>query len=233
MLTLQTFGPAFGLADPSPFVMKAIVLLKQSGLPFQEAPADVTKAPKGKLPVLLDDGQTIPDSSLIRFHLEDKHGLDFDRGLDVEQRGIAWALEKMMEDHLYWAVVHERWMVDRNFFAGPVHFFKAVPALIRPIVIRIVRGKVKRNLFGHGLGRHSQEERRKLAFKDIDALSDVLGARKFLMGDSESGVDAAFFAFMWSGLCPLFETKLRHHLATKSNIVAYVDRMKAKYFPGY
>ena len=32
MITLATFGPAFGLPDPSPFVTKADVLLKISGL---------------------------------------------------------------------------------------------------------------------------------------------------------------------------------------------------------
>jgi|GEM_PF-5415914 len=32
MITLYSFGPAFGLPDPSPFVMKAEVLLKMSGL---------------------------------------------------------------------------------------------------------------------------------------------------------------------------------------------------------
>ena len=35
MITLYTFGPAFGLPDPSPFVMKAEVLLKMAGLPYR------------------------------------------------------------------------------------------------------------------------------------------------------------------------------------------------------
>jgi len=32
MIVLHTFGPAFGQPDPSPFVMKAMALLKLSGL---------------------------------------------------------------------------------------------------------------------------------------------------------------------------------------------------------
>ena len=35
MITLHTFGPAFGLPDPSPFATKGLVLLKMSGLPFK------------------------------------------------------------------------------------------------------------------------------------------------------------------------------------------------------
>ncbi len=34
MITLHTFGPAFGQPDPSPFVMKAMALLKLSGQPY-------------------------------------------------------------------------------------------------------------------------------------------------------------------------------------------------------
>jgi glutathione S-transferase len=35
MIILYTFGPYFGLPDPSPFVMKAEVLLKMANLPFE------------------------------------------------------------------------------------------------------------------------------------------------------------------------------------------------------
>ena len=37
MITLYTFGPAFGLPDPSPFVLKAEILLKMAGLPYHAA----------------------------------------------------------------------------------------------------------------------------------------------------------------------------------------------------
>ena len=91
MMVLHTFGPAFGLPDGSPFVMKAMLLLKFAGQPYEARPSNVTKAPKGKLPVLVDDGETIPDSTFIRLHLEQKYGFDFDAGYDARDRGIAWS----------------------------------------------------------------------------------------------------------------------------------------------
>ncbi len=45
MITLYTFGPAFGLPDPSPFCLKAMALLKMSGLEHTCTPGDVRKAP--------------------------------------------------------------------------------------------------------------------------------------------------------------------------------------------
>ena len=102
MITLYTFGPAWGLPDPSPFVTKAIVLLKMSGLPFETDTSGFRKAPRGKLPYIRDGGEIVSDSTLIRLHLEQRHNIDFERGLTPEQRGVAWAAEKMCEDHLYW-----------------------------------------------------------------------------------------------------------------------------------
>src|SRR5215471_11575809 len=84
MITLYTFGPAFGLPDPSPFVTKAEVLLKMAGLAYQTDLTGFRRAPKGKLPYIDDDGERIADSTFIRWHLEKKYGVDFERGLSVE-----------------------------------------------------------------------------------------------------------------------------------------------------
>ncbi len=135
MIILYTFGPYFGLPDPSPFVMKAEVLLKMANLPFETDTGGFNKAPKGKLPYIADDGEIIADSTLIRLHIERKYGFDFDAGLSLPERGIAWAFEKMCEDHLYWAGLHARWMVDENFDKGPRRFFDAVPSPLRPLVV--------------------------------------------------------------------------------------------------
>jgi len=54
MITLYTFGPHFGLPDASPFVMKAEMLLKLSGLPYETNTRGFGKAPKGKLPYIRD-----------------------------------------------------------------------------------------------------------------------------------------------------------------------------------
>ena len=73
MITLHTFGPMVGRPDPSPFVTKAAVLLKLSGLPANTVIGDLRKAPKGNLPNLEDDGKVMGDSTLMRLHLDGKH----------------------------------------------------------------------------------------------------------------------------------------------------------------
>jgi len=120
MIILHTFGPYFGTPDPSPFVMKAMLLLKFAGLDYAEKRGGLRKAPKGKLPFIEDDG--VPVSTFIRFHIEKKYGFDFDAGLTPEQKSIAWAFEKMCDEHLYFALMAERWLDDENFAKGPAQF---------------------------------------------------------------------------------------------------------------
>lgn len=234
MITLYSFGSMFGLPDASPFVTKALVLMKMSGLAFTtggNGANGLNKAPKGKLPYINDNGTVIADSSFIRFHLEQKHGIDFDHGLTPQQRGTGWALEKMCEDHLYWAIVDARWVVDANFDKGPRRYFDAAPASIRPLIIAKIRRDVKRTLHGQGFGRHTRAEIEMLAARDLDAIAAVLGDKPFLFGAEPHAADASVYAFVASVLCPHFETPLITAAHKHANLTAYAKRGTARWFP--
>ncbi len=231
MLTLYTFGPAFGQPDPSPFCIKALVLLKMSGQDFETKRASLRKAPKGKGPYLRDGDELIPDSSFIRFHLEDRYGVDFDPGLSAADKGIAWAFEKMCDEHVYFQMLHARWVVDENFDKGPRSFFEIVPTLMRPFVISKVRGAMKRSIYLQGTGRHSTPEIERLGAKALTAISDFLGQKKFLMGENPCGADASIFGCINCILCPVFDTGLRAQAESLDNLVAYNARGLALWFP--
>ncbi|MDA7947200.1 MAG: glutathione S-transferase family protein [Hyphomicrobiaceae bacterium] len=231
MITLYTFGPKFGLPDPSPFCMKAIVLLKMAGLEFKTDAANLQKAPKSKAPYMDDDGTIVADSTFIRLYLEKTRGIDFDEGLSATDRAISWAFEKLCEDNLYWAIVEARWMNDRNFNAGPVQFFEAVPAIVRPLLVPIVRRQVRRDLKGQGTGRHSEAEIAELATRGIVGLATFLGDKPYLMGDKPCGADASVFSTVSSLLCEVFDTPLLDATKKHENLVAYRDRLMAQYFP--
>lgn len=231
MITLYGFGRAFGGADPSAFVCKTEVLLKMSGLPFTLKRGDLRKSPKGKLPFINDDGVVVSDSSFIRAYLEEKRGADFTGGYTPAERAAGLAFERMCEDHLYWAIVEARWMVDANFEAGPAQFFKSLPALLRPFIVGMVRRSVKKNLHAQGFGRHSRAEIERLAIADIDAIADFLGDRPYLLGARPSGADATVFAFLHSAQCPLFACPYPAAVNRHANLVAYIDRMLAAYYP--
>ncbi len=212
--------------------MKAAVLLKLAGLPFQIDTRSLSKAPKGKLPFMTDrDGTIVADSTLIRGYLERTYGIDLSAGLSAEERAIGWAVEKMCEDHLYWGIMHDRWLDDDNFAKGPIHFFDRVPAPVRPVVGRFVRARMRAALKAQGFGRHTAEERDELIRRDITALSTLLGGRPYLFGDGPTGADATVFAFVTGALCPLFKTAARSAAEACPNLVSYRDRLMQRFYP--
>jgi glutathione S-transferase len=231
MIRLHVFGPNFGLIDPSQFCLKGLTLMRMSGLPFETTTAGFNKAPKGKFPVLDDSGQVVPDSTLIRFHLEKKHGINFDSGVSAEGAAIGWAFEKLCEDHLYWAVVYDRWMVDANFDRGPRKIFNSVPAPIRPLIVKMVLRKVRKDLWSHGFGRHSPAERLAIVTRGVRALAERLSHTPFIGGDQPCGSDAAVFGCVASLLTDFFDSALNDEARRHPSLFAYRDRMMALYFP--
>ena len=233
MITLYGFGPAFGLPDPSQFVVKTEVLLKLVGEAYEKRRADPRKGPRGKIPWIDDSGRIVPDSNLIRFHLEATRGIDFEKGLTDPQKGAAWALERMLEEHVYWLVVMERWLDPVNFAKGPRKFFDPVPALIRPLVTGMVGRQVGKTLQSHGIGRYTPEERTGLAARAALAGSQCLGDKPWLFGEEPCGADATAYAFVASAICPHFEGPVRRAFEKHANLVEYVERGNKRWFPDF
>lgn len=232
MITLYGFGPAFGLPDPSPFVTKAEVLLKMAGLPYEKKRGDFKTNPKGKIPYIIDDGLVVPDSTLIRFHIEKKYGFDFDAGGSKPDVAAGWAFEKLCEDHLYWPVVKQRWVDDGNFERGPAVFFKGIPGLIRPLIVGMIRRKVKRNLHGQGFGRYTEAEGQAIVARGFAQIAAYLDGRDYLGGAQPIGADATAFAFALSAWVPtLFTGYPTEEIRKHASIGAYIERMRARYYP--
>ena len=230
MIRLFTFGPYFGLPDGSPFVIKAMILLKMASLEFVEDRNGYRKAPKGKLPYIDDCGAIVADSTFIRLHIETKYGFDFDAGLSREQRATGVAFAQMADEHLYYALVWTRWMDEANFRNGAARFFESIPTPARQIVRPIMRRRVARMLRAQGIGRHTPEEIAALGARDIDAIAAYLGDKPFLMGAAPTAADASVYAQIVAILTPEPPSGLKQAAARHANLVAYCERMRARYF---
>ena len=229
MIALYGFGPGFGLPEISPYVTKAEVQLKMAGLPYRKARGRPDASPKGQLPFIEDGGERVADSTFIRAHIEATYGVDLDVDLSPMERAQAWALERMIENHLGWCMVHARWVLKANFDKGPSHFFDAAPVGVREAAWRNVNANVK----AVGVGRHSDDEIADLGEKSLDALSHILGDKRFLMGDQAVAVDAVAFAMLAAILTPFFDSPLRRRAERFANLVVYRDRLMRRFYPGF
>jgi len=233
MITLYGFGAGWGLPEASPYVTKTEVQLKMAGLAYVKDTTGFPKAPKGKLPYIDDNGTIVADSTFIRAHLERSRGIDFDFGLSDTERATAWAIERMIEDHLTWANAYARWLIPENFDKGPAHIFDAVPEPARADAREAARGRVKAAVYGQGFGRHSEAGMWDLARRSLDALSALIGDKPYLFGDRPCGADATAFGAVAGILTPFFTSDLRTMTEGYGNLMDYHDRGMARFYPEF
>ncbi|RCS28804.1 glutathione S-transferase family protein [Rhodanobacter denitrificans] len=232
-LTLYASRAGFGLPDTSPFVLKTEAQLKMAGVAYERASAIPPQAPNGKLPFIDDHGEVVSDSTFIRAHLERKYRVDLDAGLDARQRAQAWAIERLLEDHLYFAMLWFRWIDPDSFARGPAHFADAAPEAERAALREQMQARKSAELHAQGLGRHAPARIAELGMRSIDALALLLGDRPFLMGDEPSAADATAFGMLACTVTPFFDTPLRRAVEAQPNLVAYVRRMMQRFYPGH
>ena len=231
MIKLFKFHPAFDLPDPSPFCLKAMVLLKMADLAYTPIPTNNPgRGPKGKLPAIDDDGLLIGDSEIIRWHIEKKYGFDFDRGLGPAERAQAHAFARMLEERTYWLEVHNRWIDAANWPTIRRTFFGRLPPLLRDWVPIVVRRQVRGNLRAQGVGRHGDGERAEMGRRDIRAMADHLGDKAFFMGAAPSGVDATVYAVVANCFDSPIPSPMKDEALRHPNLSAYNKRMRERFF---
>lgn len=229
MIELVTLPAAFGMRNISPFCLKAEMLLTALEIPFERTElADPRKAPKGKLPYLVADGQVIADSELITEYLD---GLTQGRvyaGLSPGQKAQGVALARLAEDHLYWIMVASRWL-DESWWPNVVEgFFGFVPMPFRLLASGLARRQVKQAYYLHGLGRHSLEEQRGFAMRDLQALEDSVPDSGFLFGETPSIFDftvAGMMAGIYDNQPPTWLTELAEGYA---GLKDHTERVQAE-----
>lgn len=233
MIQLYQFAPAFGLPNASPFCMKLETYLRMAGLPF-EIPrfklSDLQRAPKGKLPYIVDGTRTLADSSLIIDYLKATYGDPLDSWMNPEQRAVALAWQRLLEEHFYWVAVYLRWVEPEGWAMTRPTFFQGLKAPLAWIIPPLARRGMRSELHGHGMGRHSREEVHALGCRDISALADYLGDKPFMMGEQPSSLDAVAYAFLANLLWVPLETPVKAHAQKFPQLERYCQRMKSRYY---
>jgi glutathione S-transferase len=235
MITVYKFGPAFGLPDASPFVMKVETYLRMTGQKYETVTADVRKAPRKQLPFVDIDGKRIADSTAIVSVLESTRPDKLDAHLTPKARTVGLAFQSMLEEYLYFGLLYIRWATDEGWAVFEPTLREmigkmGVPSLMRGMICKSARKQVIERTRSQGIGRKPRTELVGVCTQMIDALGEELGEGPFFRGGKLTTYDATVYAFVAGVLCPAFDNELRRHCATKKNLVDYADRMRDKYW---
>ena len=222
----------WGLKSVSPFCLKVDAFLRMTGIPHVSVTASTPfGGPKRKAPWIEHDGRTLGDSTFIIAYLIDRFGVDPDAGLSADQRGRAVAIQRLVEENLYWVMVFDRWVRDENWPVLKQSVLGQVPSVVRTVIAPIARRGVKGQLRGHGMGLHSPEEIEMIARRDLEALAGMLGDRDWFLGDSPTLVDATVFSLLANIRYVAFASPMKAMIDNHPNLAGHVDRFRARFYP--
>ncbi|WP_428268544.1 glutathione S-transferase C-terminal domain-containing protein [Haliangium sp.] len=233
MIKLYGFKPLWGLADISAFVLKVDLYLRMTNTPHELVRYpffDLGKAPKGKLP-FIDDGDTrVADSGFIIEYLKKTYGDPLDASISPRDWAIGHAMRRLIEENLYWVTTNIRWRIDENWSSFMEQIFDDFEdkAMLEAVLPK-VREAVLQTLHGHGLGRHSVDEVWHIGKQDVSALAEFLADKPFFLGPEPTSLDATAYAAL-AALQGGFDSPVAEHIRAQDNLVAYQERMKARYY---
>lgn len=233
MITLYGFGPALGLIDPSPFVLKMDAYLRFAELEYRYRGnmGHLFKAPKSRLPYIEDNGEVIADSWFIIQHLRNQYGLDLDDWLRNDQRALCELIKKALEEQLYWCVIHYRWVREDSWKVIKPAFFDQAPFPMRYIAPIMARRQVKAALSHHGMGSHSDQEILELANVVLKSVSTLLGEEEWFFGGEPSSLDATLFGLLAQMLLSDVQNPMSELARSFPNLVYFTERVAQQYYP--
>ncbi|XP_061192852.1 failed axon connections homolog [Saccostrea echinata] len=225
------FGRGLMVPSKSPFPMKLETFLRMTKTPYMNDHSG-RMSKKGKTPWIEFNDTEVADSQFCLDFLKKKNGIDLNTALSTQQKSVARAFLKLIEENFYWTLCIELFCNKDN-----------IPVLKSSAPLKgagfwlyywFVRRAIRSATWGHGIGRHSVEEVWGIGQADIEALSNYLGDKKYFMGDDPSEIDCSLFGMLTFLLVSMQGT--RYETFTKENhpnLVSYFHRMKSTYWPDW
>ncbi|WP_407525434.1 glutathione S-transferase C-terminal domain-containing protein [Methylobacterium oryzisoli] len=226
MVTLYSYPPLFGVADNNGYGLKVFAFLKLAGLPFAHRHVfDAAGAPRGQLPYLVDDGETVGDSDTILAHLARRHAVTLDAALTADQRVTALLISRLLDD-LYWVMSYSRWKDERFWPAFRDALLREHPSLT-PAQLQAAREFNAQRYHFQGIGRYEPEAAYARGLADLRALAHLVPETGYLFADRPTSSDAALYGFLANIHFSPIDTPLKDFLTAQANLVRHCTAIHA------
>ena len=220
MITLYSYPTLFGVADNNGYGLKVFAFLRLAGLQFtHEHIFDASAAPRGQLPYLVDDGETIGDSETIVAHLISKYRLSIDDVLGARERALSLLVTRMLDD-LYWVMSYSRWKDERYWPAFRDALMREHPTLTLEGLQKAREFNFQRYHF-QGIGRYAPEAAYARGLADLNALAELVPASGYVHGQRPTSVDAGIYGFIANIYFYAIDTPLKEFVLAQQNLVRH------------
>jgi glutathione S-transferase len=220
MLTLYSYPELSGVADNNGYGLKVFAFLRLNRMPFRhEHIFDASAAPRGQLPYIVDDGDTIGDSDTIIAHLTAKYRLPMDSALMAAQRDMSHLITRMLDD-LYWVMSYSRWKDERFWPAFRDALLREHPSLTEAGLRKAREFNFQRYHF-QGIGRYAPDAAYARGLADLSVLADLIPAQGYVHGQKPTSIDAGIYGFIANIYFYDIETPLKQFVVSHENIVRH------------
>jgi glutathione S-transferase len=226
MLTLYCYPKLFGVADNNGYGLKVLAFLKLAGVPFtHEHVFDASKAPRGQLPYIVEDGETVGDSETIIVHLTKKHEITIDAGLSPAQRRTNHLVTRMLDD-LYWVMSYSRWKDERYWPSFRDALLREHPALTEEGLAKAQAFNAQRYHY-QSIGRYDPDAAMARGLADLGAVAALIPAQGYVHGDKPTSIDAGIYGFIANIYFYDIDTPLKQFVTAHDNIVRHCSAIHA------
>ncbi len=220
MLTLYSYPELFGVADNNGYGLKVFAFLKLAGVPFtHEHIFDASKAPRGQLPYIVDDGETIGDSETIIAHVMAKYRPAIDAGLTAAQRDTDLLITRMLDD-LYWVMSYSRWKDERYWPAFRDALMKEHPSVSEAGLLKAREFNFQRYHY-QGIGRYPPEAAYARGLADLGVLAHLIPESGYVHGPAPTSIDAGIYGFIANIFFYDIATPLKQFVVARGNMVRH------------
>jgi glutathione S-transferase len=226
MITLYSYPKLFGVADNNGYGLKVFAFMRLAGVPFtHEHIFDASKAPRGQLPYMVDDGETIGDSEAIIAHLNNKYALAIDGRLTAAQRDQNLLVTRLLDD-LYWVMSYSRWKDERYFPAFRDAMVREHPSVTVEGLNKAQEFNFQRYYYA-GIGRYAPQAAYARGLADLAVLARLVPAEGFVHGQQPTSIDAGIYGFIANIHFYDIDTPLKRFVTGQPNLVRHCTAIHA------
>ena len=220
MITLYSYPTLFGVADNNGYGLKVFAFLRLTKIPFtHEHIFDASAAPRGQLPYIVDDGETIGDSETIIAHLIAKYRLTIDAALGARERDLSLLVTRLLDD-LYWVMSYSRWKDERYWPAFRAALMREHPSLTDEGLRKAREFNFQRYHF-QGIGRYAPDAAYARGLADLAVLADLVPDGGYVHGANPTSVDAGIYGFIANIYFYDIDTPLKEFVVERRNLARH------------
>jgi glutathione S-transferase len=231
MITLYSYPALFGVPDNNGYGLKVFAFMRLVGLGFvHEHIFDASTAPRGQLPYIIDDGDTVGDSETIIAHLIGRYGLTIDAALGVHARNLSLLLTRLLDD-LYWVMSYSRWKDERYWPNFRSALMREHASLTNEGLAKAREFNLQRYYF-QGIGRYEPDAAYARGLADLGLLADLIPANAYVHGANPTSIDAGIYGFIANIHFYDIDTPLKRFVASRQNLVRHCNAIHERVVRG-